>query len=74
MTKRVRIISDGTAQGTKVLDANGDPVKWGGSGLVEIEILPINNNGLVAAKFTVNFVELDVDAKPVLRSEVVLPP
>lgn len=62
MAGRVRIISDGTANNTKVLDANGDPIKWGTSGLVMVEILPIKPNGIVTAVFTVKFVELDVDA------------
>jgi hypothetical protein len=66
---RFRIISDGTPGTTRVLDARGEPVRWGSSGLVKVEIAPIVANGdLITAVFTVLNVglDIDVDAWPAL--------
>lgn len=60
--KRIRIISNGTAESTRVIDAAGDPIKWGASGLIKLEIAPITAEGIVTAVLTVGLVALDVDA------------
>jgi hypothetical protein len=41
MGERVRIISDGTAFGTRVLNADGTPIPF----VSRVEILPIEPNG-----------------------------
>lgn len=63
--KRIRIISDGTARGTKVYTANGQPLDLGNSVLHAIEILPIHLNatGGVQVRLTIGLVRLDVDAE-----------
>ncbi|PVX86466.1 hypothetical protein [Paraburkholderia unamae] len=58
MTDRIKIISDGTSMGTRVLNADGAPVP----GVMRVEILPIEPNGIVVAHLTVGLVELDIDA------------
>jgi len=45
---RIKIVSDGTAQGTMVFDAKGDQIK----NVLAIEILPIIARGIVTAKIT----------------------
>ncbi|KVZ57519.1 hypothetical protein WL19_03380 [Burkholderia ubonensis] len=59
MNENVRIVSDGTAQGTRVLNADGTPIP----GVERIEILPLDPNGVVQARVTLNFVELDMVAQ-----------
>jgi hypothetical protein len=59
---RVRIVSDGTAQGTHVLDSCGDKLKVGQTAIVSIEIEPIVAGTFVTATVTFEGVMLDVDA------------
>jgi len=54
---KVKIISDGTIQGTVVLGADGVPIK----GIKRIEIYPIIPGGPVEVNLTFD-VELDVTA------------
>jgi hypothetical protein len=62
-SKRARIITQGgTTAGLKVLDANGDPIKWGLTGLVRIDIEPLVVDGMVTATLTVRGIDLDLDA------------
>ncbi len=59
MTKRVRIVSDGRVQGTKVLMPDGTPIP----GVRSVEILPMVAGGtVVEARVTLMCVELDVTA------------
>jgi hypothetical protein len=58
MSDRIRIVSDGTAHGTRVLNADGEPIP----GVTKIEIEPLEPCGIVRAKLTFHFVELDVVA------------
>jgi hypothetical protein len=74
MSGRIRIISDGTARTTHVLDAKGDKIKWGSSGLTKIEILPIMPDGIVEAVFTVQFVAVDIEGVAILHDKEILPP
>ena len=60
--KRLRIISDGTAASTHILDANGDLVKFGLAALTKIEFLPIEPKGFVTAILTISSIALDLDA------------
>jgi hypothetical protein len=59
---KVKIVSDGRANGTVVLDGNGEPIRWGRSGITKIEIRPIEPEGLVEAVFTVRNLALDLVA------------
>jgi hypothetical protein len=59
---RVRIVSDGTPQGTHVLDSCGDRLKLGNTTVVRIEIEPIVAGAFVTATITFEAVMLDVDA------------
>lgn len=54
----VKIVSDGTAQGTKVFIGD-DYIK----GLTKVEIEPIKPGGLVKAKLTINMVTLRAELK-----------
>jgi hypothetical protein len=64
--QKVRIVSDGTPQGTRVLDACGDPIKHGHTGIIRIEIEPITANSVVKATITFEDVFLDIDAAATL--------
>jgi len=60
MTGRVRIVSDGVVQGTKVLMPDGTPVP----NVSAVEILPLHSGGgAVQARLTLNLVEVDVTAE-----------
>lgn len=59
MSDKVRIVSDGTAAGTRVLNADGTPLP----GVARIEILPLDPAGVVQARLTLSFVELDMVAQ-----------
>jgi hypothetical protein len=37
----MRVVSNGTPYGTRVLDADGNPLKLGAAGLTKIELMPI---------------------------------
>lgn len=63
----VKIISDGTGYTTTILDEDGHPIRWGRSGVVKIELRPIDLGGLVQAVFTVDNVALDIVATPVRK-------
>lgn len=54
----IQIVSDGTAAGTIVLDADGNEIKWGGSALETIEIDPIASGECVTVVFKVCLVSL----------------
>ena len=56
----VKIVSDGTAQGTKVF-VGDDYVK----GLTKVEIEPIKPGSLVRAKLTIDWVTLRADLQDV---------
>jgi hypothetical protein len=56
--QKVRIVSDGTAYGTRVLNADGTQIP----NVARIEILPIEPNGIVQARVTLNLVELGVSS------------
>ena len=57
-TRRIKIVSDGTRAGTKVLGPAGEELH---------KIMPITDirwsveNGIGVARFTVNFVEIEAD-------------
>jgi hypothetical protein len=57
----IRIISDGTPLGTKVLDSIGLPI----SGVARIEIAPIVPNELISAKITFILPALDIQINQV---------
>jgi hypothetical protein len=56
--KKLRIVSDGTAQGTKVYCGEHEI-----QGITRLEILPIEVGGVVTAKLTFSAVELDMEAE-----------
>ena len=58
MTERVRIISNGTAMGTRVLNPDGAPIPH----VMRMEIVPIEPNGAVTARLTIGLLELDLEA------------
>jgi hypothetical protein len=73
---KVRIISDGTPHGTKVLDADGNPILTGYSAIVRIEIDPIIPTRLVSARIYLSNVELslvvpEAEVRPLGSSRVV---
>lgn len=59
MPGRIRIISDGTAMGTRVLNADGAAIP----GVMRVEILPIEPSGAVTARLTLGLVELELEAE-----------
>ncbi len=52
----IRIVSDGTAWGTKVFDSEGKRIER----IVSVEILPISCGEIVQARITFADVQLDV--------------
>ena len=60
MTKRLRIVSDGTAT---LYDADGDRVKFGSAQLMRIEVAPIVPGGTVNAVLFIHGVGLDIDVE-----------
>lgn len=57
--KSIRIVSDGTAFGTQILNHDGTPIP----GVIRLEIMPLEADGLVEARLTFHCVKLDVMAK-----------
>ena len=64
MTSKLKIVSDGTAHGTTVHDANGSPL----TNVTEIEI-SVCVGSLVQARITFIDVELDLVAEQVVKQE-----
>lgn len=60
----LRIISDGTAARTYLVDMLGERVKLGNSFLTKIVFDPIEPNGLITAHITVENVEIDLAVLP----------
>jgi hypothetical protein len=59
---RMRVVSNGTPRGTRVLDADGQPVKFGVAGLTKVELVPITADcAFVQAVLTIDGVGLGMD-------------
>jgi hypothetical protein len=59
---RIRLIStDGTTRSVKVLDAAGDEIKWGETGLLGVEVEPLEPNGFVNIRLELSRVDLDLE-------------
>jgi len=58
--RTLRIVSDGTPQGTSLFDADGEPVRFGDAMLIGIDIAPIRPGELVTATLTVASIGLEM--------------
>lgn len=58
MTKTIRITSDGTSAGTRIMTHEGKPIV----GVTSIKIDEIKPDGLVRATLEFDLVELDIQA------------
>lgn len=57
--KRTRIVAvGGIARDVKILDAAGNPIDWGGTGVSKVTIDPIDPDGIIRATLTLEFVDL----------------
>lgn len=67
MSEQIRIVSDGTAHGTKVFTASGEDITHT---VISVSLSPIKPSGLVTA--TIQFAHVNLDVKA--TSEKRVPP